>query len=127
MREISCHDPRAATPFRGYPVAHDREPPVVHIREDAWGGARFESDRPRLKRGIATRLLTCVFMATVGGILGALFGAYLMGRPEGVIAMSAVYGVGQDRAILMMLTGFVISGALGGLSLVLTRWTRYED
>jgi len=126
MREISCHDARAAAPFRGYPVVYDREPPVVHIREDVWGAARFQSDRPVRPRGPVTRLLACVFMATVGGVLGAVFGVYLMGRPDGVIALSAVYGFGQDRAILMVLAGLVISGALGGLSLVLTRWTKYD-
>ncbi len=127
MREISCHDARAAAPFRGYPVVHDREPPVVHIREDAWGGARFQSDRPVCRRGMATRLLACVFMGIVGGVVGAVFGAWLLGRPEGILAMSAVYGFGQDHAVLMTLAGFVISGALGGVSLVLTRWTKYED
>lgn len=127
MREISCHDPKAAAPFRGLPRVYDREPPIVHISENPWKTARFLSSRPGIVRGPVTRLMACLFMATVGGLVGLTMGFYLMGRPDGALLMSSIYVMGHDDAIFAVIGGFVLAGASFGLSMVLTRWTRYDE
>lgn len=126
MREISCHDAKAAAPFRGWPIVYDRDPPIVHISENPWRAARFLSCRPKVVRGPVTRLLACVFMGAMGALAGLVLGFYAMGRPDGVLLMSAIYSLGRETAIYAVVGGSVAGGAAMGIATVLTRWQRYD-
>lgn len=126
MREINCRDVRAAAPFRGWPVAYDREPPIVHISENPWRSARFLSSRPKVVRGPVTQLMACLVMGTLGAVAGLLIGFYTMGRPDGFLLMSAIYAMGRESAVYTVLGGAVAAGAAAGVTVVITRWQRYD-